>query len=829
MIPLAHNEKRPVWKDWAQVPTQKYSELSKNWNRWFNIGVRTGKWSKTPTGYLMVLDVDIRTEKWKKEAIERLKAMFGDKIMDFPRQVSGSNGLSFHIFFACNEPFPGKTLYRSDEKVRVDGKERPYLEISLMGTGRQVVLAPSVHPDSGQRYRWENPIDELDGLPKMPAERLVDLVFAPEDDADDQEAVGLTYEQAESYIEALPDAYADDRDLWIGVAMALEHEFGRGDDEALAIFDRFSKRCPDKYDKRVVRKQFKTLRGRGRPRTMRSVIEASNEAEREMIWEELPDEFEDIPENLGEPPRPMSREAVLALFDEIDADDKVVEVKSRVQRSSDPDMAILDQAYAVAPPAPLDILPKLFANECREVAKATGSPVDFPMMSLLVTAASLMSGSVEFSPHSAWKEPSILWCQCIGDPGTAKSHGMIPFVKAGRKLIKQFRGPFMERRKQWEFETEKADKAYKVWKHRIAEGAEDVEQARPNHTIAPPKPYPRQFTVEDTTWEGLTQLMGRNGGHGVLKYDDQQTDFLNNMSRYSGGNDRPRYLKTYGAMEQQTARKSDEDEQHSVRMHLNILGAIQPEPLKEFSETVRDGFQTRFMPSWPEFKNGEIPIDREEIIPKVSDRVMQALEKLAVMHPDKGDQSEPEPFQKLFSEEAWRYFHSWRSEHRFKEQFEQTGLKLVYDKADGHVVRVAGVLAYLDFAADPMEIDPPETISLDAVKRAIRFREDYLKPMQIRVYLHCTKLPETGMAKSIAQWIVSKGIKEFTVREVSRAGGLEGISHRIEPDDIKAALQYLQSRRWGVYEDHVKTKGRPTTRFTVNEALWRLLDEIGYH
>jgi hypothetical protein len=65
-----------------------------------------------------------------------------------------------------------------DEKLGREVKKRHW-EIELFGTGKQVAMPPSIHPDTGLPYRWDQPfnLEELAlGLsPRIPAARLEEL------------------------------------------------------------------------------------------------------------------------------------------------------------------------------------------------------------------------------------------------------------------------------------------------------------------------------------------------------------------------------------------------------------------------------------------------------------------------------------------------------------------------------------------------------------------------------------------------------------------------------------------------------------------------------
>jgi predicted P-loop ATPase len=55
----------------------------------------------------------------------------------------------------------------SDDELEEGYRIRPAWEISIMGEGQQVVLPPSVHPDTGGKYNWSSPIADWKDLPLL--------------------------------------------------------------------------------------------------------------------------------------------------------------------------------------------------------------------------------------------------------------------------------------------------------------------------------------------------------------------------------------------------------------------------------------------------------------------------------------------------------------------------------------------------------------------------------------------------------------------------------------------------------------------------------------
>lgn len=181
--------KNPVELGWTKGERATWDFLEKSYRRGFNVGVALGPKSQIGKKFLAVIDVDIKSgeERHRLEARAALK-----KIVDTskcPLVLSGRGGGSRHYYFLTDTPQESYNLAWSDDEVRYRGpgktpskRERGSLtaqeiergirlgrawEISFMSQGRQVVLPPSIHPDSGEEYRWKRPVRQISDLPRL--------------------------------------------------------------------------------------------------------------------------------------------------------------------------------------------------------------------------------------------------------------------------------------------------------------------------------------------------------------------------------------------------------------------------------------------------------------------------------------------------------------------------------------------------------------------------------------------------------------------------------------------------------------------------------------
>lgn len=190
---LYPNSKEPIGKKWTKGDRKPWEELEDSYRYGLNVGVRLGRVSKFKDGtYLAVIDCDVKSEdpRHLKEMQAKLKELIGAHTKSAPQVSSGRGNGSRHIYIRTQKPLsPGK-FTESPDKVRVSMPSvkrvsrlekaelkdheikagiriRSAWEISLMGEGQQVVLPPSLHPDTGDAYEWAVPLEGWKDMPVM--------------------------------------------------------------------------------------------------------------------------------------------------------------------------------------------------------------------------------------------------------------------------------------------------------------------------------------------------------------------------------------------------------------------------------------------------------------------------------------------------------------------------------------------------------------------------------------------------------------------------------------------------------------------------------------
>lgn len=139
VIPIPPGGKRPELERWQDIATTDRSLIADWFRRWpgHGIGLATGHLSG-----VFALDVD--PGHGGDDTLATLEAQHG-KLPDTVEAITGGGGR--HLLFRWPELAEGQDLRNSAGRLG--------LGLDIRGEGGQIVVAPSVHPDTGRRYEWE--------------------------------------------------------------------------------------------------------------------------------------------------------------------------------------------------------------------------------------------------------------------------------------------------------------------------------------------------------------------------------------------------------------------------------------------------------------------------------------------------------------------------------------------------------------------------------------------------------------------------------------------------------------------------------------------------
>lgn len=289
-------EKRPIENKWSEAPFQDEAALRDSYRANANIGIRLGEPSKTAGGYLHVLDIDVRKPELAAEVWGVVESLYPGA-RSLPSVISGSGGESRHLYFLSDKPLRKKTFAKSTgyERTWDDNKQRYVVKhdwmVDLFGTGVQVVLPPSIHPDTRQPYRWERPLDldmiELGIGPIIPAETIeswgVQSSVAEAGDEEDElfdlsrsEPMDLSSDQINDILKHIPNSGVGAHyDEYVQVGMALHHQF-RGANEGFERWCEWAKQS-EKFDAKNAAVRWRSFKQDSRnPVRMASLMQIAN-------------------------------------------------------------------------------------------------------------------------------------------------------------------------------------------------------------------------------------------------------------------------------------------------------------------------------------------------------------------------------------------------------------------------------------------------------------------------------------------------------------------------------------------------------------------------
>lgn len=149
IIWLQPKSKRPVQLGWTTGERLPWDSLKGNYRPGMNIGVRLGSASKIGNSFLACLDVDIRGREFEKDAegaLQEATDEMGLKVSDFHEVKSGGGMNSRHLYFLTDSPFKQVAFGK--------GPVKKSWEVVAYSEGRQMVLPPSIHPETGKKYTW---------------------------------------------------------------------------------------------------------------------------------------------------------------------------------------------------------------------------------------------------------------------------------------------------------------------------------------------------------------------------------------------------------------------------------------------------------------------------------------------------------------------------------------------------------------------------------------------------------------------------------------------------------------------------------------------------
>lgn len=467
------------------------------------------------------------------------------------------------------------------------------------------------------------------------------------------------------------------------------------------------------------------------------------------------------------------------------------------------------------PPAPrlplAETLGPRLAQWVTEAADAKGAPPDYVFAGLLSVAGATVGNARWAHVWKGWAEPPILWLMCIGLPSFGKSPGLDAVTQPLRTVERPLRQKAEDEVAAWREKAEVAKLSEKAWKAaaETAIKAGDTPPARPAECDPGPAPHVPRLILNDTTIERLGAIIARQP-RGTLQFRDELAGWLEGMTRYSAGSDRPFWIEAYGGRGF-TVERMGREPLTINRLSIGVMGGIQPDRLKSLLfKSDDDGLLARFMPIWP----NPVPVKRPG---RWTDEALleRTLERLLSLEMAGSDWLGWNPIFVPFTDHAQNLMDDFRLAVRRWEGAAEGLLLSFIGKLPGLAARLSLVLACLDWAAEDDQL--PIEIEADHFKRAAELVGNYLLPMAQRAYADASVPQAERSARRLVATIREKGWQRFTTREVMKLERA-GLATAAELDPALTVLEDADCIK-AVVQPAPPQGGRPPRLFIVNPAL----------
>jgi hypothetical protein len=490
-------------------------------------------------------------------------------------------------------------------------------------------------------------------------------------------------------------------------------------------------------------------------------------------------------------------------------------------------------ALSTVPVFPVEALPGWLADWALEVSREKGAAIDLAATLALGVVAGALARHTQVSPRPGWYEPTCLYLVIALDPGQRKSPIFKQAFRPVRLLERDLAAAWQEQHKLSSLTGEVLKKR---WRDVITEAADDEEldsdelRRRMEEMFGgleepDPTPQPRLLT-EDVTAEGLASLLAQHGRI-VAASDEGAAIFENFGGRYTHGSSSwDVFNKAHAAVDLVVDRKSS-GAVMVLDPALTLVIATQPSVLRDLwgkPGTEGRGVLARPLYSLPSplFTTGRTPAADAEVLVDFDRRVRALFSDIPMLRVD--PEHRPQPLTLTLSPEAEQVFERYefelasrRRELGLSDRADEEGAYLGWiSKLAGQTARLAAVLHAAKHWTDGSTMNT--AIHRRTVEAAIELSR-YFHDNALAVFGLMGELPNQRLARVILGWLANRQpdeLAELTVRDVHRSR-----SRGITAEQVQAALRLLEAH------GHVRLQkarpggqgGRPSVRVEINPSL----------
>jgi hypothetical protein len=238
-----------------------------------------------------------------------------------------------------------------------------------------------------------------------------------------------------------------------------------------------------------------------------------------------------------------------------------------------------------------DALPQSWAEIIRAYAAVAEAPPDYVAIAAIAGAAGAIGNAYVAEGKRGWREPAVLWGMLIGPPSAHKT----PAMKAAHSALAAIDHELYV---EWKKECEQVEV-----QHQMALDAHEAGKKSRKTVKKPEKPPLKHLLHDDTSLEKLTINMAASP-HGAVAFYSEIAAWFASFSRYSSTGDDSSgsalWNRAYDAERFKRDRVKNEGPPIVVlAAACSVVGAIQPDKLRQIWPRSHDGLLARPIYVWP--------------------------------------------------------------------------------------------------------------------------------------------------------------------------------------------------------------------------------------
>jgi hypothetical protein len=466
-----------------------------------------------------------------------------------------------------------------------------------------------------------------------------------------------------------------------------------------------------------------------------------------------------------------------------------------------PDWSLLDNRRGALPDFPLELIqPRALQQSIRDESAALGIPIDYIAPPMLGICSGLIGASrrVKFAKFI---DPCVIWVANVGFSGDGKSAGMEVSTIPLNELQDDLRTQINRMKCEHELKVQTAKTLYKQWQNAAKEAIEagDDPPEMPERAIGPGTFVEPLLRVIDATIESLVRQLQAQP-KGALLTLDELSALLNNLSRYSQGEDSGFWLMAHDG-QPFTQIRIGRDNINIPCLLIAVVGGLQPDKLKKSFEGAADGMYGRFLFAW----GNKVPYSRLQS-PSDNLLVLKILKRLSMLN---GNEILP------LSEKACEYMEGYRQFVHKETQALDGREREWLAKSPKNVARLAGTLALIDWAASDKD-KTPKQIFWQYVAAAVELMQKYFFPHARAALRQIGLTPRHMNARKVLVWLHAKKLAEITREDIRR----DCLQQALDSDQTQELLSFLERHGFlKKIDTRSRKRGPREQRYQVSSAL----------